>query len=101
MHISPDSPFQTGARIMDQYHGNRQQDGSGASNLGPSTFGRGWIPVERDIGLPGESGLPSRAWQPGVASPTEAPAFAGVQGVQGARYRHDGWTPARKVRFID
>lgn len=73
-------------------------------------FGRGWIPVSRDIGLPGGEagaslppGASEKSWEregdgPGIFSSSSASDLleSGLPFVS-----HTAWDPARKVRFLD
>jgi hypothetical protein len=89
-----------------------EEAGHGRARNAASGFGRGWIPAERDIGLPDESALFSlrRAAErdgrldaltlhdPRNAFGDGPPPQAGLED---RAVRHDGWTPQRKVRFLN
>lgn len=104
---------------MEGYQGNRRQDGTETFTTnnptgtepgnGPSAFGRGWIPVERDIGLPDDDDAPA-AFAAGGASPHSPDHHAAADDPLaygrdyprfGDEYPGPGWTPQRKVRFLD
>lgn len=95
------------------------QAGNGASTRGPTSFGRGWIPVERDIGLPDDDCTDLREWASagpplqgsgsggGGSAPRaslggesrHADPSAGGEGLSVAAH-HNSWTPARKAAFL-
>jgi len=60
-----------------------------------SRFGRGWIPGDRDIGLPGDDVAEAEWWCPTARGPCRAPAQVE------AFVPHTAWDAARKVRFLD
>lgn len=65
-----------------------------ASNSGPNyptSFGRGWIPADRDIGLPGER-------VPPLHSASHAPESDAEE--KSRTPNHNTWTPARKAAFL-
>ncbi len=88
-----------------------------------STFGRGWIPAGRDIGLPGEASSPSPSGEgmgvgacPAIATPGSMdrphpnPSPEGEGLCEGplilpplvpTRARADGWTPERQRGFLE
>ena len=92
-----------------------EANGSGPSY--PTSFGRGWIPADRDIGLPGEeltTGSEGAAPPPlqgrgsgGGGSPHE-PSLVGKsphpnpspEGEGLRMINHNSWTPARKAAFL-
>jgi hypothetical protein len=100
------------------------QEGSGGTY--PTSFGRGWIPVERDLGLPGErvGALSDEVGPTGAASPLphaggagggaaasgddalsggEGPTpnpTRGREGLHASPINHNAWTPARKAAFL-
>ncbi|EIZ80820.1 hypothetical protein WSK_0502 [Novosphingobium sp. Rr 2-17] len=64
---------------------------------GPTRFGRGWIPGERDIGLPDDdlaSALSFRGEGPLGCAPFAAPSAASSTALH-------AWDAGRKVRFLD
>lgn len=85
----------------------------------PTSFGRGWIPVERDIGLPDDDCADLREWASaspplqgsGSGSGGSAPRAslggesrhadpsAGGEELSAAAH-HNSWTPARKAAFL-
>ncbi|VWX51404.1 conserved hypothetical protein [Novosphingobium sp. 9U] len=78
--------------------------GDGTPARGPTSFGRGWIPADRDIGLPGDDCAPSRAGGSGAApgespNPSPSPEEEGLATAPPAR-NHNSWTPARKAAFL-
>jgi hypothetical protein len=102
-----------------------ERAGAGVARY-PSKFGRGWIPVERDIGLPGEhiGALPDEQGPTGAASPLPLAGGAGGgfadsgddalsggegptpnpsrgrEGLHASAANHDSWTPQRKAAFL-
>jgi len=57
----------------------------------PTSFGRGWIPVERDIGLPSEDpAIVDHAMRDAVPHTVETSPTP----------NHNTWTPARKAAFL-
>jgi len=85
----------------------------------PTSFGRGWIPVERDIGLPEDDCADLREWAsascPLQGSGSEGGGSAPRASLGGESRRsdpsaegeglsaatnHNSWTPARKAAFL-
>jgi hypothetical protein len=81
--------FPVAERIMDQHDDQHSL---------PTAFGRGWIPAERSIGLPGEAGPQSPLPHAGGAGggPVAMPPGEAPRPV-----RHTAWTAERKLRFLD
>ncbi len=65
------------------------------SNSSASPFGRGWIPLDRHIGLPGEGGH-----HPHTPSSEEEGALS-YDALVPLRGRADGWTPERQRAFLE
>lgn len=91
------------------------------SPRGPTRFGRGWIPVERDLGIPGEE--PGNSARCGASEKSgkregggeghrilpssssenlsDAASGPGVRRDDDGFVSHHGWDAVRKVRFLD
>jgi hypothetical protein len=100
------------ARGAGQEHLHHPSGGPRQAGEDGVRFGRGWIPGDRDIGLPGEQAVAGQDFRerkgdgPRIRSSSSSETSCEASGAPGLRgdddrAAHTAWDASRKVRFLD